>query len=222
MNKGVNNDQEQIKEVLINEQTTKEEYEIRDKPDDLKSILYFFVKQFGKGFAIRTVYSLILLFSSYKKMKHIISFPLIIKTIFSLPNLRTSLFFSITPSLNRLLHFLYKTDSQIFTFFAGFTSGLIGVLIEEKTSLTNFVIFSILARVIHIFLIIGLDHFRINFSGKKASFTCFLLVAIPFMLLSIYHPSYEPIRKLFDSYANYIDDAERNEVEYKRNNMRLV
>jgi hypothetical protein len=222
MNLGVNNDQEQIKEVIRNEQTTIEENKIPEIPDDLKSILYFFVKQFAKGFGVRTVYSLILLLSSYKKMKHRISFSLIFKTIFSLPNLRTSLFFSITPSLNRLLHFLYKTDSKMYTFFAGFTSGLIGVLIEEKTSLTNFVIFSILARVIHIFLNIGLDYFKIDFSGKKASFTCFLLVAIPFMLLSFYHPSYEPIRKLLDTYANYIDDAERNEVEYKRNKMRLV
>ena len=220
MNKEENSFQEQVSEDQRHEQHEKIENKITEQPDNLKSILCFFVKQFAKAFGIRSIFSLLVFFSSIKKQK--ISFSFILKKIFSLPNLRTSLFFSITPSLNRFLHYLYKTDNKIFTFFAGFLSGLIGILIEEKTSLTNFVIFSILARVIHIFLNIGLDYLGIDFSGKKASFTCFILVSIPFMLLSFYHPTYEPIRKLMDTYANYIDDAERREVEHKRNKMRLV
>ena len=208
------------------EEETKENIIPKDeKKDTMENIFTFFVKQFSKAFAVRSVYTLVTYLSSIRKKKF--SLISLFKEIIALPNIRTSLFFSLMPSLNRLFNLeLSKLntglDVRVLTFIAGFTSGLIGILIEEKTELVNFVIFSVLSRVLHILINISMNQFKIDFGGKKSSFLCFLLVSIVFILLSYYHPTFKSIKKIVDSYANFVDENEIKEIEFKRNAMRLV
>jgi uncharacterized protein with PQ loop repeat len=224
MSENDNRSLETRSETIVEQKTNVNEESPVDKDDNIKKIAIFFARQFGKAFSVRALYSLLLFLMKFRKSKKPVSIANLFNLFFNMPNLRTSLFFSLMPSIYKLLQMLNnKTiDERLFTFLVGTISAMIGILIEEKTKLTNFIIFSILARLIHVFLNIGLDHFKINFGGKKASMVCFTLISIPFMFLSMYHPSYKPINKHVESYANYVDEGERLEIEFKRNLVKLV
>ena len=148
-----------------------------EKKETFLSILTFFFKSFLKFYGIRILYSLYHVFSSNKKSSKF-NMNLFFKTVLSIPNLRTALFGSVMPSIYKLIlkifsdHFDKKYE-HYFVIFSALTSSLIGILIEEKTTLVNFITLSVLFRVIHTLLIIFCEKFNIPYYGKKVNYIVF-------------------------------------------------
>jgi hypothetical protein len=200
--------------------------EKKEKNDTYFHIFMFFVKNFTKFYGIRIIYSLYHVFSS-NKSKVQFNYNLFFKTIFSLTNVRTALFGSVMPALYKILMKMFKTyfDSKYepqFLILSSLISSLIGILIEEKTTLVNFIILSVFVRVIHNLILIFLEKYNIPYQGKIVNFLVFMIVASAFIYVNFCHPSYAPIRKIVDGYALYTSEVERREMNTARNALRLI
>ena len=200
--------------------------EKKEKKDTFFHIFIFFVKNFSKFYGIRIIYSLYHVFSS-NKSKNNFNYNLFFKTIFSLPNLRTALFGSLMPALFKIFMKIFNTyfDSKYephFLILSSIISSLIGILIEEKTTLVNFIILSVLVRVIHNLILLFLEKYNIPYHGKIINFLVFVMVASAFIFVSFCHPSYSPIRKIVDGYALYKEEIEKREMTTCRNALRII
>jgi len=207
-----------------NEENIKQE-EPQDLKSSLKSLCRFFSINFIKFYGIRMLYALYKLYSKIGKGKKEISFESIYDVIFSFSNLRTGLFGSVMPTLYKLLITLkdklnIKTNERLFIVLAGFISSLIGVCIEEKTSLVNFIILSVVMRLLHILINMGIDKFSIPYPGKLVNFSAFLGVGVTLMLINFYFPQYKPIKKVVDGYALF-NGTEFDELNFVRNTLKI-
>ncbi len=180
----------------------------------IPSIMKFFLTQFIKAYGFRIIYSLLkTLFSLKKSGIKGFTFDLFLSAIFNMPNLRTALFISLMPTLYKMLKLLFKTylknESPTSSFISGFISSLIAVLVEEKTDLMNFVILSVMVRVMYVIAVILIDYYNLPKFPRTANLVLFVLASIGFIFLAFCHPSFTPINKLFLNYAN----LEPNEVK---------
>jgi hypothetical protein len=184
------------------------------------------LKVFLKIYGVRIIYSLINILRNRKKFTF--TFPNILKALFNLANLRTSVFVSALPVLYELfkkiiINIFTKKDSTIVTFISSFLSGFISILFEEKTNLLSYIVMSIFVRSAHSLLLVILKHYDIlQNPGKLWDFAIFLVVALFMYTVNYLNPSYMPISKLFDNYANYVDKAEYEEMIRFRESMRIV
>jgi hypothetical protein len=191
--------------------------------------LNHFVRIFFKVFGIRTVYSLFLLIKSWRKPYSKITFINIVKSIFNLPNLRTSLSVSILPFLFQNIKFIFsqfsffKNYSNFTIFISGFISAFCSILIEEKTNLVNYIISSIMVRVIHSIILLIFKKYNVfQNTGKVWDYFTFLIASILIWTVYFLNPGYTPVTSMIDSYANYRNEAEKSISVGFRNCTRLV
>lgn len=199
------------------------------KEDSLYKITINSLKMFIKVYGIRVVYKFI---KTYAKGKNIQ------KTVLNLAtpkfkNIRTSLFVSLLPFLyqilKRILSFISKNfnlsflNMNIITFISAFISAFISISFEQKSKVVDYIVLSIMVRVIHTLLHIICKKYNIfQKTGKKFDYFIFLLAAIAMFTVHFLNPGFLPITKLFDTYGNYIDKSEKEEMLLFRNTIRIV
>lgn len=194
-------------------------------PASVQNILKFFLIQFAKGYGFRIIFSLVKTLYSLRKIGlQGLTFELLKSAIFNMPNLRTGLFISLMPTLYKLLKLLFKTynyENPKTSFISGFISSLIAILIEEKTDLMNFVILSVMVRVLYVIAVILADHFKLPNYPRTANLILFITASIGFMFLAFCHPTFAPINKLFLNYAN-LEPNEVKELESYTEKVRII
>lgn len=183
---------------------------------------------FLKVYAARIFYSLFQFISKKKARTEGIN--IYIAAIFNMSNLRTSLMVAAMPLLfdilKRLLCKLFdklkiKSANDVIIFLAGLISSYLAVLIEEKSKLMNYIVLAIAVRVIHSYFIVK---YKDNnpCQGRFWDFMFFFVAAILMIFTNFLNPSFQPITSLFDSYANYINSAERDQMYRMREIFRIV
>jgi hypothetical protein len=175
---------------------------------------------------IRLIYCL---FSSKKLLKKgLFKFIDKIKNeIFSTSTLRFTLGITIIPFLNKVFLILkdylqIKIDSNIFEAFSMFISSFLCSTIIENSAFTNYILISIIFRVIHNYISKYLSNKNILQTETKVY--SYIIIAIPcviWMLLMDYHPSYLALVKPTDTYSNFTKE-EVLEMNFIRNKKRLV
>jgi hypothetical protein len=191
--------------------------------------LKHFIRLFLKIFGIRSVYSLFLLIKSWKKPLTKITLNDILKSIFNLSNLRTSLSVGLLPFLFQNLKFVFnkfsffKNYSNFTIFLSGFISAFSSILIEEKTNLVNYIILSIMVRVVHSIILLIFKKYNVfQNTGKVWDYFTFLIASIFIWTVYFLNPDYTPVTSLIDSYANYRNQTEKMDAIRFRNFTRLV
>lgn len=196
--------------------------EIKSNLNEITSLLINFFKQFLKFYGLRATLSLVpLIFKLFKgKLPRLEQ---ITNILFNKNNLRTGLFLSLMPSIYHGLNNLFENlssfkdiNSVLLTFISGFISSLIGIAVSEKAPIMTFIMISIVIRSIHSLLVVYLKKKGISPTSKFYSWlvmmiTCFLLV-----LSNFYNPNFRPAAKLFDRYAFYANEKEREEMNHLR------
>lgn len=198
------------------------------KPKRFSSILKNSIILFLKVYGARIVYSLFQFYS--RKRNAIDGINSILSALFNLGNLKTSLMVSCLPLLfdvfKRILGLIFKKynieySDDIIIFIAGFISSYISICIEEKSKLLNYVVLAIVVRVIHSYFLIKYkdsDHFQ----GKFWDFIFFFIAAVLMIFTNFLNPSFQPITSLFDSYANFINSKEKEQMYKMREIYRIV
>jgi hypothetical protein len=185
-------------------------------------------KSFGlfyKTYAIR------ILFSLYELIIKVglkgLGFENILKAILTLSNLRTCLSVSLLPLLfqtfKQILQNITKENINLTIIISGFLAGLISISIEQPTSLTKFIILSIFVRSIHSLMLMLMKKFNVfQDTGRLWDFTTYLIAAIAVYSVYYFNPSYEPMTKLINTYANFVDDSEAREADAYKSLLRIV
>lgn len=181
------------------------------------SILFF------KVYSGRILFSLFQFFSRSKLSYNIKNF---LKVIFNMGNLRTSLMVSSMPlTFEVLKRFLFKflkiTNMDLLTFISGFLSSYIAICFEEKSKLLSYIVLAIAVRVVHSMFIIKYKDSN-RFQGTFWDFTFFFGASVLMIFTNFLNPSFQPITSLFDSYANYINQAEKDQMNKMREIFRIV
>jgi len=190
----------------------------------LKNSLFLFLKAYGG----RIVYSI---FQFYSKKKQKGDGPTsIFSAIFNIGNLRTSLmvsclplFFDILKKFLTYIFKIYKIDKydDVIVFISGFISSYLAICIEEKSKLLNYVVLAIVVRVVHSYFLIKYKEKNLC-QGKFWDFLFFFIAAILMIFTNFLNPSFQPITSLFDSYANFINSSERDQMYKMREIYRIV
>jgi hypothetical protein len=110
---------------------------------------------------------------------------------------------------------------DIIIFISGFISSYIAICLEEKSKLLNYIVLAIVVRVIHSFYLIKYKD-KNYFQGKFWDFTFFFIASTIMIFTNFLNPSFQPITSLFDSYANYINSSERDQMNRMREIYRIV
>jgi hypothetical protein len=182
-----------------------------------KKILLKSLDLFLKTYAIRIVYSLFNLIK--KKGLKSLNLYSILSSILTMSNLRTCLCVSLLPLLFRifqkLLHLVNNKNNSLNTFISGFLAALISISIEEPTSLTKFIILSVMVRSLHSLVVVLMNKYNIfQNTGRLWDFTTYLIAALGVYAVYYLNPSYEPMQKMFNTYANYVDVNEAIEADH--------
>ena len=178
---------------------------------------------FLKVYSGRILFSLFQFFSRSKLNYNLKNF---LKVIFNLGNLRTSLMVSSMPlTFEVLKRFLFKilkiTNMDLLTFISGFLSSYIAICLEKKSKLLSYIVLAIAVRVVHSMFIIKYKDSN-RFQGTFWDFTFFLGASVLMIFTNFLNPSFQPITSLFDSYANYINQAEKDQMNKMREIFRIV
>ena len=160
------------------------------------SIIKKFLKDFLKYYSMRVVFSFFQMYIMKSKSSPII------KLIFSFANLRTALFVSTLPVFYKLMLNVFG-EGKYGVYFSGFFAGLIGINIEEKTSLVNFLILSLLARVLHAMIIKFNERLKIDLEGKKMEYIFFTTISTIILFVSFLYPQFKGISQTIDNYAQF-------------------
>ena len=220
----INNSSKATNEInpnILNEQ-------IEQKPNRFSSVIKNSIILFLKVYGARIVYSLFQFYSRKKQNTDEINS--IFSALFNTGNLRTSLMVSCLPLLfdlfKRLLGIVFKkynieNSNDFIVFIAGFISSYIAICIEEKSKLLNYVVLAIVVRVIHSYFLIKYKDNN-TCQGKFWDFIFFFIAAILMIFTNFLNPSFQPITSLFDSYANYINPMERDQMNKMREIYRIV
>lgn len=232
----INTNNEIVIKAEINnnlQKTLNENTQIPDQPLDrepkkfsvvIKNSIILFLKVYGA----RIVYSLFQFYSRKKSKADGINS--IFSALFNMGNLRTSLMISFLPLLfdifKRLLGLIFKrykieNSNDLIVFLAGFISSYIAINIEEKSKLMNYVVLAIVVRVIHSYFLIKYKDSN-KFQGKFWDFMFFFVAAVLMIFTNFLNPSFQPITSLFDSYANFINSKERDQMYKMREIYRIV
>jgi hypothetical protein len=201
-----------------------EKEEVSLKSFSCSKVLIASIKLFLKVYGIRVAYSLFKLFKSKNKF----TIDKLVTSTFNLGNLRTGLFVSLLPLSYKYIKQLIETlfnlkDSAWITFVAGLLSSYISVCFEEKTNLVNYIILSVLARVAHSGIIILFKKLNIfQVTGKLWDFSVFFIAAFILIMINFLNPGFKPITKLLDTYSNYVNQGEKDEMKRMREVMRIV
>jgi len=184
---------------------------------------------FLKVFFLRVGYSFLKLIIQYKKFQKL-NLILLLKVIFSFSNIRTSLSISFLPLSYKILKILYRhlfgkhKHANITTIIFGLFSGILSIIMEEKTRLVKLFILSISVRVIHLIILSIINKYEIMQSNEriwdyiKFTFATFLIWSVYFL-----NPEFRPITGLFDKYSTYDKDSyELFEARVMRNSTRIV
>jgi hypothetical protein len=212
----------------INENNPTSNDALEPKPKRFSSVLKNSIMLFLKVYGVRIVYSLFQFYARKKSSTEGINS--IFSALFNMGNLRTSLMISCLPLLfdvfKRFLTFIFKkykieNSNDLIVFIAGFISSYIAICIEEKSKLLNYVVLAIVVRVIHSYFLIK---YKDNnpFQGKLWDFIFFFVAAILMIFTNFLNPSFQPITSLFDSYANFINSKERDQMYKMRDIYRIV
>jgi hypothetical protein len=191
-----------------------------NQTNDLFSTLIKSIKLFLKVFGIRFLITLYTLFKNKQ-----LNLSNLITNLFSQSNLKTSLTVSLLPLLNKIFQKILSqfTNHNISFFLSAFLSALISISIEDKTSLTNYIIFAIMVRSFHtLFCSITNKYNLFQKPTRLFDFSLFLITVFSVVTVSHLNPNYEPLKKLYDSYNKYIDNKEESEYILMRNITRLV
>lgn len=151
----------------------------------------------------------------------------IISNFFSLSTARFSLGITTIPLLHKLFSLLkdylnVKIDKNLFESLSMCISSFISALIIEKSTFTNYILISIVLRIIHNYISQYLS--SKNILQTKNKIYSYIIIAIPciiWMLLMDYHPSYLALVKPTDAYSNFTKE-EIIEMNYIRNKKKLV
>lgn len=115
-----------------------------------------------------------------------------------------------------------KINSTLFESLSMCVSSFISSSIIEKSGFTNYILTSVVLRVMHNYISQYLSSKNILQTNSK--FYSYTIIAIPciiWMLLMDYHPSYLALVKPTDAYSNFTKE-EIIEMNYIRNKKRLV
>lgn len=180
--------------------------------------------KFAKVFGLR---SLIVIFQNKSLLFKFQLFSLF-KKFFEFTNLRTVMSITFIPLLYKLINQFcsmlnyFENQHMKRRIVSIFISSFLSIMIEERTSMVNFVVLAIFVRVIHNVC----NHIckRLNIfqsDTKLNSYIIFTFSSLLWFLCIFLHPSYKPISGLSDKYSNHIGN-EKAEMEHIRNITRLV
>jgi hypothetical protein len=203
----------------MNNNISEEESQLNNTNDTIPTLIKS-IKLLIKVFGIRVIITLFGLFKSRR-----FNYKDILSHVFSMTNIKTCLSVSLLPLLyNTFLKIISLfTKHNIKHFLSAFLSALISISIEDKTSLTNYIILAIMVRSFHsLFSSISKKYNLFQQPTRLFDFSLFLITCLSVVTVSHLNPTYEPLKKLYDTYNKYIDDKEESEYILMRNLTRLV
>ena len=168
-----------------------------------------FLKDFLKYYGFRTIFSF---FQVYvMKSKKSLSF---FDLIFSMSNLRTTLFISALPLLYKLM-IKFLGESKYGVFASAIIFGFICINIEEKTKLVNFLLLSLMSRVFHGLLLKFNKTLEVELPGSSMELLFFILLSFIILYVSFKYPDFTAITQTIDNYANF-GRVEKYEINHLR------
>jgi len=167
-----------------------------------------FLKDFLKYYGFRTIFSF---FQVYIMKSKSLSF---FDLIFSMSNLRTTLFISALPLLYKLM-IKFLGESKYGVFASAFISGFICINIEEKTKLVNFLILSLMSRVFHGLLLKFNKKLEVELPGSSMELLFFTILSFIILYVSFKYPDFTAITQTIDNYANF-GRVEKYEINHLR------
>ena len=199
--------------------------------NSLKSILKNFLKFYGLRVLLELMKKIL------KHQTNIFKYSLtkILKIIFNLENVRTGLFLTILPGLYKIFNFFLeeyftnetedktnknenenennRTIQIIITFLSGFFASFIAIFFAEKADIMNFIILSIMFRSLHSLIVVYLKKNGYPSQSKFAAWLVYTFASFGILFLVFAHPSFKPLKKLFDRFALYTG-KEKEEQNY--------
>jgi len=192
-----------------NNNNSQDNKELKDSKEsnDISQIIsqspFKMAKTFGinfvKYFSLRSIYSVLKLFLSKRKL--ILSKELLFH-IFSLSNLRTSLFVAMLPLLFNTFKKLFGNNERGI-FLSGMLSGFIAFYFEEKTNLVKFLVLSLMVRVLYSYLIVINQNSEYDIPYFSYEFLFFLISSTAMVYISFLYPQFTGITNLFDAYGSF-------------------
>lgn len=202
--------------------TINKEKLIKEVKQDTKD----FVIQFAKFYGFRALLSIAqLVMKRWSKILSLNTLVYLLKALFNTGNLRTGAFLSVMPYLykvlSKMVYYFQGQEREWTTFLCGFIAGVTGILLGEKSKINNFIILSVMARSLHSMLVVYLKKKGLSTQSKLIGWFVFYLVILVFLFLNFTHPTFTPIAKLYDVYANYSGN-ERQEQNDMRKVLRII
>jgi len=212
------NDEIKIKEtkeenIKDNNSNNKEKDVCEYKEPSMNKILIKFLKDFLKYFSLRSIYSIIQLILTKKKFNLVVN--QLQQSIFSIANLKTSLFVSLIPLLFSLLRKVFGSNGKGI-FLSGFISGYLAILVEEKTPMVKFIVISIFVRLLHSIAVKVNSNSQYDIPYISYEFLTFLISSIVMVYLSFIFPQFTGITKAIDVYGNFTN-SDKHQMHKLRN-----
>lgn len=93
----------------------------------------------------------------------------------------------------------------------GFIAGMVGIMVAEKGGMMNYIVLSILVRLIHSIIVVYLSKRGKATQSRFWALMSFYISSFGFLFIAYYNPGFKPILKLFSTYANF-QGTEKEEI----------